>query len=84
VPRSRVYHRLARRLLDAQRAPGVGRPKPTFPAAFPVLRIDHVFTRGDISVKRVEVIRNAITRVASDHLPLVVDLDIHPALTARA
>ena len=79
VPRSRVYQRLARRLLDAQRAPGMGRPQPTFPAAFPVLRIDHVFTRGDISVRRVEVIRNAITRVASDHLPLVVDLDIHPA-----
>ena len=83
VPRSRLYHRLSKRMLDAQRAPGMGRPRPTFPAAFPVLRIDHVFTRGDIRVRRVEVIRNAITRVASDHLPLVVDLDIHPAIEAR-
>jgi endonuclease/exonuclease/phosphatase family metal-dependent hydrolase len=82
VPRSRVYQRLARRMLDAQRAPGMGRPRPTFPAAFPVLRIDHVFMRGDVSVRRVDVIRNDITRVASDHLPLLVDLEIHPALGA--
>jgi endonuclease/exonuclease/phosphatase family metal-dependent hydrolase len=83
VPRSRVYHRLARRMLDAQRAPGVGRPQPTFPAAFPVLRIDHVFTRGDVSVRSVRVIRNDVTRVASDHLPLVVDLEVHPEMPAR-
>lgn len=83
VPRSRVYQRLARRMLDAQRAAGVGRPKPTFPAAFPVLRIDHVFTRGDISVRRVDVIRNNVTRLASDHLPLIVDLEIHPTRLPR-
>ncbi len=82
VPRSRLYHRLARRLLDAQRAPGMGRSCPTFPAAFPVLRIDHVFTRGAVSVRRVEVIRNGVTRVASDHLPLVVDLEIHPGIAS--
>jgi endonuclease/exonuclease/phosphatase family metal-dependent hydrolase len=76
VPRSSVYRRLARRMQDVQRAPGLGRPKPTFPAGFPVLRIDHVFTSGEIGVRRVEVIRNHITRVASDHLPLVVDLAI--------
>lgn len=76
VPRSRVYRRLARRMQDAQRAPGLGRPKPTFPAGFPVLRIDHVFTRGPVAVRRVEVIRNEVTRVASDHLPLVVDLEL--------
>jgi endonuclease/exonuclease/phosphatase family metal-dependent hydrolase len=76
VPRSRVYHRLTKVLKDAQRAPGMGRTKPTFPSGFPVLRIDHVFTRGAIEVKHVDVIRNRITRVASDHLPLVVDLEI--------
>jgi endonuclease/exonuclease/phosphatase family metal-dependent hydrolase len=32
--------------------------------------------RGEVQVKRVEVIRNSITRVASDHLPLVVDFEI--------
>jgi endonuclease/exonuclease/phosphatase family metal-dependent hydrolase len=48
-----------------------------------VLRIDHVFTRGTVSVRRVEVIRNAITRVASDHLPLVVDLEVHLPIEPR-
>ncbi len=76
VPRSRVYHRLTKHLQDVQRAPGMGRTQPTFPSGFPVLRIDHMFTRGPIRVKRVEVIRDTITRVASDHLPLVVDLEI--------
>ena len=76
VPRSRVYHHLTKHLSDAQRASGLGRPQPTFPAGFPVFRLDHVFTRGPIRVKRVDVIRNKITRVASDHLPLVVDLEI--------
>ena len=76
VPRSRVYHRLTKVFQDVQRAPGMGRTKPTFPSGFPVLRLDHVFTRGNVQVKRVDVIRNRLTRVASDHLPLVVDLDI--------
>ncbi len=76
VPRSRVYQNLTKHLQDAQRAPGMGRTQPTFPAGFPVLRIDHVFTRGPIKVTHVEVIRDTITRVASDHLPLVVDLEI--------
>lgn len=76
VPRSSLYRNLVRTMQDAQRAAGMGRPRPTFPAGFPVLRIDHVFTRGQIIVRRVEVIRNNLTRVASDHLPLVVDLDI--------
>ncbi|MDB5509639.1 MAG: Endonuclease/exonuclease/phosphatase [Hyphomicrobiales bacterium] len=78
VPRSRVYRRLSARMNDAQRAPGLGRPKPTFPAGFPVLRIDHVFTRGHVTVRGVTVIRNEVTRVASDHLPLVVELELHP------
>lgn len=77
VPRSRVYRRLSERMNDVQRAPGLGRPKPTFPAGFPVLRIDHVFTRGSISVRSVDVIRTEVTRVASDHLPLVVELELH-------
>jgi endonuclease/exonuclease/phosphatase family metal-dependent hydrolase len=76
VPRSHVYHRLTKALKDAQRSPGIGRTQPTFPSGFPVLRIDHVFMRGEVQVTHVDVIRNRLTRVASDHLPLVVDLQI--------
>lgn len=84
VPRSRVYKRLSERMSDAQRAPGLGRPRPTFPSGFPVLRIDHVFTRGAITIRSVDVIRNDVTRVASDHLPLVVEMEIHAPGSASA
>jgi hypothetical protein len=42
----------------------------------PVLRIDHVFVSRSIRVRRCEVIRTPLARVAADHLPLVVDFDI--------
>jgi endonuclease/exonuclease/phosphatase family metal-dependent hydrolase len=42
------------------------------------MRIDHVFVAGSITVTRVESPVDARARVASDHLPLVVDLEIQP------
>ncbi|MCB4823941.1 endonuclease/exonuclease/phosphatase family protein [Roseicella aerolata] len=77
MPRSRAYLRLAGRLRDAQRAlPEHHRPHPTFPARWPMLRIDHVFLGEGIEALRAEVPRGMPERVASDHLPLVVDLRI--------
>lgn len=76
VPRSRVYGRLVGRLRDAQsELPGY-RPRPTFPARWPLLRIDHVLLGEGVEARKVEVRRGPRERVASDHLPLVVDLDI--------
>jgi endonuclease/exonuclease/phosphatase family metal-dependent hydrolase len=76
VPRSRAYQRLAARLRDAQRTPAVLRPRPTFPARLPLLRIDHVFVSPSIDVVDVTVARTPLARVASDHLPLVVDFRV--------
>jgi endonuclease/exonuclease/phosphatase family metal-dependent hydrolase len=76
VPRSRAYRRIAARLTDAQLFPGMGAPRPTFSVRMPVLRIDHVFVSRSIRVRRCEVIRTPLARVAADHLPLVVDFDI--------
>jgi endonuclease/exonuclease/phosphatase family metal-dependent hydrolase len=71
-PGSPAYRRLCTRLLDAQlRAP---RQLATFPAIFPLLRIDHVLTCKALSVSRVEVPSNTNARLASDHRPLTVDL----------
>jgi endonuclease/exonuclease/phosphatase family metal-dependent hydrolase len=50
---------------------------PTFPARLPVLAIDHVFVRG-LSVAGVATPTTAAARLASDHLPLVVDLSPAP------
>lgn len=83
-PRSRGYRRLAGHLIDAQRAPGVRRPQATYPARVPLLRIDHVFIGGNIEVIGRAVPRTPLTRVASDHLPLVLDLGIACPSVRRA
>ena len=69
--RTLAYRALAGRLSECRRAARLAAL--TFPARLPVLAIDHVFVRG-LSVGRVATPTTAAARVASDHLPLVVDL----------
>ena len=78
VPRSRAYARLvgAGRLRDAQRVVRGHRPRPTFPARWPLLRLDHVLLGEGVEARKVEVRRGPLERAASDHLPLVVDLEV--------
>ena len=74
-----VCRRLARRLRDCQ----VGRadpPRTTWGGRFALGRIDHVFADPALEVLHVEVPRDELSRVASDHLPLVVELRLTPAL----
>jgi len=81
LPRSRAYQRLARHLTDAQRVRANPRPRPTFPARLPVFRIDHAFLGCGVEVIATAVPRTPLSRVASDHLPLVLDLRIVPPST---
>lgn len=76
VPGATTYRRIAGRLQDAQRRLSGHRPKPTFPSALPFLRLDHVFVSEDVRVHRVTVPHDARARRASDHLPLIVDLEL--------
>jgi endonuclease/exonuclease/phosphatase family metal-dependent hydrolase len=78
-PRSRAYRRIATRFRDAQKLPYLSAPKATFPARLPVLRLDHVFVSRTIEVVRVEIVRTPLARVASDHLPLLVEIRLSPA-----
>lgn len=75
---STTYRRIAGRLRDAQRILPGHAPRPTFPARFPLLRLDHVFVSEDVSVRAVEVPYNQRSRRASDHLPLIIDLELDP------
>ena len=52
------------------------RRRRTYPGFFPVLHLDHIYFRGDIEVRHVELPRTRLTMVASDHLPLVADVRI--------
>lgn len=75
-PRSRVYQHITTRLRDAQMWSRLHRAKPTFPARLPMLRIDHAFVGRAVQVLRTEVVRTPLARVASDHLPLLVEIQI--------
>lgn len=51
----------------------------TFPSVRPLVALDHVFASADVAVKQVMVPHSPLTRVASDHLPLIVDLELSGA-----
>ncbi|MEJ1938616.1 endonuclease/exonuclease/phosphatase family protein, partial [Nostoc sp. NIES-2111] len=79
VPGSRTYRRFAGLLCDVQQAVARSRPAATFPTALPMLRLDHLFVGGGIAVERAAVVRTPLSRVASDHLPLLAEVRIAPA-----
>ncbi|MBP1884335.1 endonuclease/exonuclease/phosphatase family protein [Sinorhizobium mexicanum] len=73
--RSAAYGLVARQLRDAQLQTDA-KPRPTFPSRLPLLRIDHIFVGAEIEVRHCGVHNTASARVASDHLPLVAELEI--------
>ncbi|OAP37235.1 endonuclease/exonuclease/phosphatase family protein [Sinorhizobium americanum] len=77
IARSAAYKLLATHLKDAQ-VQSNAKPRPTFPSRLPLLRIDHVFVGDGIGVRDCTVHSSALARVASDHLPILVELDIEP------
>ena len=79
VAYSRVCRKLSESLNDAQLSIDGHNPRRTFRSRYPLLRIDHVYTSPELIACRVEVPNDALARVASDHLPLVVDLQLESA-----
>ena len=57
---------------------------PTFPSAFPVLRIDHVFISPGLRITGVQAPFFPLARMASDHLPLIVDFEIEAEAKSAA
>lgn len=47
----------------------------TFPAGVPVIALDRIYVQPHNAMRRVKAIRTCASRVASDHLPLVCDID---------
>jgi endonuclease/exonuclease/phosphatase family metal-dependent hydrolase len=76
LPSSRVCRRLRDRLKDAQIEHKRQRPRGTFFGRFPVVRIDHVFVDASLEVADIEVPDSELARVASDHLPLIVEVKL--------
>jgi endonuclease/exonuclease/phosphatase family metal-dependent hydrolase len=71
-----VYRTLTAKLQPARRLARKKSPTFTFPSPLPVLRIDHLFVSPGVKVLDVFAPFDPLTRVASDHLPLVMDFEI--------
>jgi len=82
-PRSAPVQRLRESLVDVREIMTSGGRRPTFPARFPMFAIDHVLTRDVHAVDCVTVPKSALERLASDHLPLIVDLRLEPVAHVR-
>ena len=66
--------RVCRRLGGALCYAGSWLGRRTFPSAFPLMRLDHVFVGPELRVGAFEAPSTELTRAASDHLPLVLTL----------
>lgn len=82
-PGTAPYRRIAGRLRDVQVGLPGHRSLPTFSSLQPFLRIDHIFLSPHFEARSVVVPRSDLTRVASDHLPLLADLQLLPSSVGK-
>ncbi len=82
-PRSVPCRLIRNRLRDAQESLPGHVPQATFSSLKPFIRIDHVFVSRHFEVDRVEIPDTPTALLASDHLPLCVELTLHPATAPR-
>lgn len=81
APGSPGYRLATNHLIDVQARGRGHQPLNTFSSARPFIRIDHIFISQHFVTERVFVPRTHLTRLASDHLPLVADLRLNvPAI----
>lgn len=71
-PSAPTWSRMASQFTDA----GGDDATPTFSAADPRRRIDGVFVRGEVRVVRYRVLDEPLVVIASDHRPVVADLEL--------
>lgn len=76
---TRPYQTLVRRLDDAQTRLGLKPTLKTFPSSFPAIRIDHCFVSPHIRVTAARAPFSPLARMASDHLPLIIDFEVEAA-----
>jgi len=77
LPRSKVCREIKEHALrDVQEDLEFHRPKATWFGHMPLGRIDHIFVGSKIKVKKVEVSNTRLDKLASDHLPLIVDVEV--------
>ena len=73
-----VYGSLSRRVMLPVGFQTATRNTKTFPAFLPLRSLDAIYFRGDVRLHHAFAGHTEISRYASDHLPLVADLELHP------
>ena len=76
LPGSTEIKRITAELADTQMSLPGHKPKGTFFSRLPKARIDYVFADTELTVNDIHVPRSELTQLASDHLPLIVDLRV--------
>lgn len=74
LPSSTVHRKLKEALCDEQERLKLGHSLWTFPSHYPLVRFDHLFVSPDLTVESLQIPQTKLTKIASDHLPLVVRL----------
>ena len=74
TPSSPLYRKIADNWQDVQIGNHNGCPQKTWFPHYPIGRIDHIFVSSELRVLKTKVPRTTLTKQASDHLPLIVDL----------
>ena len=75
-----VWGTLGEKILEPADFRGAPQRLFTFPAFLPVRALDAFYVRGDIQMTQVQRARIEVSRRASDHLPLIADMVLGPAL----
>ncbi|GAA5523653.1 hypothetical protein Maes01_00202 [Microbulbifer aestuariivivens] len=78
LPNSAEYKKVCAQLRDTQLHSPRHRPLGTYFSRMPKARIDYVFASRQLRVRKIQVPNTQLTRVASDHLPLVADIQLPP------
>jgi len=76
IPGSPTYRRLMGAIRDSQSAMKTPRIPLTWSSRYPVSRLDHIFLSPDITVNGITVPRTMLDEIASDHLPLLVQMNL--------
>lgn len=78
TPRSSVYRTLNHALTDARRlVKGRHQASASYSSRMPVWKIDHIFVTPGIEVDAVFAPSTPLLKVASDHLPLIMDFHLN-------
>ncbi|MGR8920830.1 MAG: endonuclease/exonuclease/phosphatase family protein [Gammaproteobacteria bacterium] len=77
LPFSHIHRRLGRKL-------GAARAPRTFPSTRPLLKLDRIYAAPVAAVLDIRSVTTPLARSASDHLPVLADIELSPAVRGAA